>query len=269
MSLQKKHNYQGHPYHLVDISPWPFFAGLSALNLTVGFVCYLHGYGDFLFKLGIFNILSVMFVWWRDVIRESTFEGQHTKKVQEGLKLGFLLFIVSEIMFFFAFFWAFFHFSLTPSIFIGGVWPPMGLTVLNPWKIPLLNTILLVTSGVTLTLAHHAIIYGNKDLAVKALIATVTIAGFFTYLQYNEYASAPFSISTTVYGSVFYMLTGLHGAHVLIGTLFLTTCLFRLYFNHFTRERHTGFETAAWYWHFVDIVWILLYIIVYLWGSYF
>jgi len=253
----------------VDSSPWPFFAGLSALILTVGFVSYVHGFGDFLFKLGIFNLLAVMFVWWRDVIRESTFEGQHTKQVQEGLKTGFLLFIVSEIMFFFAFFWAFFYFAVNPSIFIGGVWPPMGLTILNPWKIPLLNTILLVSSGVTLTLAHHSIVYGSKDLAIKALLTTIGLALFFTLLQYYEYSNAPFSISTSSYGSAFYMLTGLHGFHVLIGTIFLTICLIRVYFNHFTRERHTGFETAAWYWHFVDIVWILLYIVVYIWGSYF
>lgn len=267
----RKLNKQIHGFHLVDPSPWPLTGAFSALMVTFGGVLYMHGYfgGSFLYKFGFLVLLFVIYCWWNDIVREATFEGQHTKRVQTGLKIGTILLIVSEIMFFVAFFWAFFHSSFNPTPAIGGVWPPAFIAILNPWKIPLLNTILLVTSGVTLTLAHHAIIYGNKDLAVKALIATVTIAGFFTYLQYNEYASAPFSISTTVYGSVFYMLTGLHGAHVLIGTLFLTTCLFRLYFNHFTRERHTGFETAAWYWHFVDIVWILLYIIVYLWGSYF
>jgi cytochrome c oxidase subunit 3 len=187
--------------------------------------------------------------------------------MQNFLKIGMILFITSEVVFFAAFFWAFFHSSFNPSIFLGGVWPPAFLTILNPWKIPLLNTIILLTSGATVTLAHHSIVWGSKDLAGKALTATVLLAIFFTYLQNIEYLNAPFSIYSSVYGSNFYMLTGFHGFHVIIGTTFLTICLIRLYFNHLTREHHFGFEAAAWYWHFVDVVWLFLFLSVYWWGS--
>jgi len=264
-----KRNNQKHPFHLVDPSPWPFLAALCALSITFGMVMYMHGYskGYFILTFGFTLLIVFSFLWWRDIIREGTFEGQHTNAVQTGLKMGVILFIVSEIMFFFAFFWAFFHFSFNPSIFLGGVWPPAFLSILNPWKIPLLNTILLISSGATITLAHHAIVLGSKDLAINGLIATIILAIVFTFLQGMEYYSAPFSISSSVYGSSFFMLTGFHGFHVIIGTTFLAVCLLRLFMNHFTREHHIGFEAAAWYWHFVDVVWLLLFVTVYLWGS--
>jgi len=264
-----KRNNQIHAFHLVDPSPWPLFSGVFALMLTFGFVLYMHGYkeGWFLFTFSFFSLKCVMYVWWRDVVRESTYEGQHTTTVQNGLKIGMLLFILSEIMFFVSFFWAFFHFSFNPSIFLGGVWPPVFLTILNPWKIPLLNTIILLTSGATVTLVHHSIVYGSKDLAIKGLIATILLAIFFTFLQDIEYVNAPFSIYNTVYGSVFFMLTGFHGFHVLIGTTFLFICLIRIYYDHLTKEHHFGFEAAAWYWHFVDVVWLFLFLTIYWWGS--
>lgn len=260
---------QTHGFHIVNPSPWPFFSGLSALATMFGFVMYMHGYsiGSLLYKFGFLLILCMMFFWWRDIVREATFEGQHTKDVQTSVKLGVILFIVSEIMFFFAFFWAFFHFSFNASIFIGGVWPPAFLTILNPWKTPLLNTIVLLTSGATVTIAHHAIIWGSKELSIKALSATIVLAIFFTFLQSIEYSTAPFSIYNTAYGSVFYLLTGFHGFHVLIGTIFLFICESRVYFNHLTKEHHLGFEAAAWYWHFVDVVWLFLFLTVYWWGS--
>jgi len=262
-------NNQQHSFHLVDPSPWPLIAALSALMLTFGGVMYMHGYlhGSFLLSLGFYMILIIMFVWWRDVVREGTYEGQHTFKVQSGLRLGMILFIVSEIMFFFAFFWAFFHSSFNPSIAIGGVWPPTFLTVLNPWKIPFLNTIILLTSGATVTWAHHSIVWGSKYQGCIALLNTLFLAVIFTALQAFEYVTAPFSISDTVYGSTFYMATGFHGFHVFVGTCFLFVCLVRLYLNHFTREHHFGFEAAAWYWHFVDVVWLFLFITIYWWGS--
>jgi cytochrome c oxidase subunit 3 len=262
-------NNQKHGFHLVDPSPWPMLSGFSALILTFGFVLYMHGFtgGSFLFKWGFLMLLFMMYFWWRDVIREGTFLGEHTSKVQIGLKIGVVLFIISEIMFFFSFFWAFFHFSFNPSIFIGGVWPPAFLTILNPWKIPLLNTIILLSSGATLTLAHYALVYGSKDSAAKALLYTIILAIIFTYLQKIEYFNAPFYIYSSVYGSIFYMLTGFHGFHVLVGSTFLIICLIRLYFNHFTKEHHFGFEAAAWYWHFVDVVWLFLFLVVYWWGS--
>jgi len=262
-------NNQRHGFHLVDPSPWPFVAAFSALMLTFGGVLYMHGYsgGNFLWQFGLSMILFMMFVWWRDIIREGTFEGQHTYIVQIGLRMGMLLFIVSEIMFFFAFFWAFFHSSFNPSITLGGVWPPFFLTILDPWKIPLLNTVILLTSGATVTWAHHSIVWGSKYQASIALINTVLLAIVFTSLQAFEYVTAPFCISDSVYGSTFYMATGFHGFHVFVGTCFLAVCLVRLYFNHFTREHHFGFEAAAWYWHFVDVVWLFLFITIYWWGS--
>jgi cytochrome c oxidase subunit 3 len=170
-------------------------------------------------------------------------------------------------MFFVAFFWAFFHFSFNPSIVLGGVWPPVFLSILSPWKIPLLNTIILLTSGATVTLAHHSIVDGEKENAGIALAFTVFLAMIFTYLQKIEYVNAPFSIYNTVYGSTFFMLTGFHGFHVLVGTIFLSVCLIRLFYNHLTTEHHFGFEAAAWYWHFVDVVWLFLFLTVYWWGS--
>ncbi len=264
-----KRNNQRHSFHLVDPSPWPLIASFSALMLTVGATMYMHGYvgGGVLMQTGFCMILFMMFCWWRDIIREGTFEGQHTKSVQTGLRMGVLLFIVSEIMFFFAFFWAFFHSSFNPNLAIGGVWPPAYITTLDPWQIPLLNTCLLLSSGASVTWAHHAIVGGSKFQASIALIITVVLAVIFTGLQGFEYATAPFTISDGVYGSCFYLATGFHGFHVIIGTLFLMVCFFRLYLNHFTREHHFGFEAAAWYWHFVDVVWLFLFITVYWWGS--
>jgi cytochrome c oxidase subunit 3 len=269
MSLKKNYYSQIHGFHLVDPSPWPLIAAFSALMLTFGGVMYMHGYncGNSLCIAGFVMILYVMFMWWRDIIREGTYEGQHTKIVQKGLRMGMILFIVSEIMFFFAFFWAFFHSSLNPNFYIGGVWPPMFLTILNPWKIPLLNTVILLTSGATVTWAHHSIVWGSKENAINALFGTIVLAIIFTALQGFEYITAPFTLSDSVYGSTFYMATGFHGFHVFVGTCFLTICLLRINFNHFTREHHFGFEAAAWYWHFVDVVWLFLFLTIYWWGS--
>jgi len=260
-------NNQKHGFHLVDPSPWPMSAAMSSLFLTFGTVLYLHGYSSFLVKLGFVMVLLSAYCWWRDVVREATFEGQHTRVVQSGLKMGVLLFIVSEIMFFVAFFWAFFHSSFNPSPAIGGVWPPAFITTLDPWKIPLLNTILLLSSGASVTWAHHSIVLGSKKDAMLALCVTVTLASIFSALQAYEYLTAPFTIADGIYGSTFYMATGFHGAHVFIGTIFLSVCLVRVALNHFTKEHHFGFEAAAWYWHFVDVVWLFLFISIYWWGS--
>jgi len=237
--------------------------------LTFGFVMYFHGYsgGGFLWKLGISMILFMMFCWWRDIVREGTIEGQHTHSVQTGLRIGVILFILSEVMFFFAFFWAFFHSSFNPNPAIGGIWPPSFLVTLNPWKLPLWNTIILLSSGATVTWAHHSIVYGDKEQASLALILTIVLAVIFTAVQGLEYFHAPFTISDSVYGSTFFMATGFHGFHVIIGTTFLAVCLMRLHLDHFTREHHFGFEAAAWYWHFVDVVWLFLFVTIYWWGS--
>ena len=258
-----------HPFHLVDPSPWPLFASIGAFAATSGGVMYFHGYsgGGLLHITGMATIIYTMYVWWRDIVREGTFEGQHTYMVQQGLRQGVLLFIVSEIMFFFAFFWAFFDASIKPAIVLGGVWPPDGLEILNPWGVPLLNTVILLTSGATVTWAHHGIVAGAKKSSQIGLFLTIILAAIFTGLQVLEYLESPFTISDGVYGSTFFMATGFHGFHVFIGTCFLTVCLLRLNLNHFTREHHFGFEAAAWYWHFVDVVWLFLFVTVYWWGS--
>jgi cytochrome c oxidase subunit 3 len=260
---------QRREFHLVNSSPWLFISAIGALTMIFGGVLYMHGYvsGSFLYKFGIVIVIFMMYSWWRDVVREGTFESQHTLTVQKGLKLGMLLFIISEIMFFFAFFWGFFHSSFNPSIFIGAVWPPIGLIVLDTWKIPFLNTLILLTSGASVTWAHNAIILGEKKSSCSSLLITVFLAVIFTLLQYMEYITAPFHISDSVYGSTFYMTTGFHGFHVFIGTCFLTIGAIRLYFNHFTTFQHFGFEAAAWYWHFVDIVWLFLFFTIYWWGG--
>jgi cytochrome c oxidase subunit 3 len=262
-------NIQKHSFHLVDPSPWPIIAAFSAFMLTFGSVLYMHGYfgGSFLLRFGFLMILFMMFCWWGDVVREGTFEGQHTLKVQSGLRIGMLLFIISEIMFFFAFFWAFFHSSFNPSIAIGGVWPPAFLIILDPWKIPYLNTIILLSSGASITWSHYSIILGSKTHSLISLFITIFLAVIFTGLQGLEYVTAPFTISDGIYGSTFYMATGFHGFHVVVGTCFILVCLIRLYLNHFTRTHHFGFEAAAWYWHFVDVVWLFLFITIYWWGS--
>ena len=259
---------QKHPFHIVDPSPWPLIASLGAFYTLFGFTMYIHFYenGFLLFSLGLFLLIGTMAIWWRDVIREATFEGHHTSYVRKGIKLGMLLFIASEVMLFFAFFWAFFHASLNPTIEIGCVWPPKGIIAINPWHVPLLNTFVLITSGAFITWSHYAILAGYRKDSIEALIYTIGLALYFTLLQYYEYSVAQFNISDSVYGSVFYMTTGLHGSHVIIGTLFLIVCLYRLINNHFTVNHHVGFECAAWYWHFVDIVWIFVYFFIYWWG---
>jgi cytochrome c oxidase subunit 3 len=220
-----------------------------------------------LFQSGFLLTLYVMYTWWRDVIREATFEDQHTVAVQKGLRLGMILFIVSEVMFFFAFFWAFFHSSLAPVYNIGGVWPPKAITTMDTYTIPLTNTFFLLTSGATVTWAHHALVARAKKQALLALLLTLTLATLFTCLQGLEYVEAAFNISDGIYGSCFYMATGFHGFHVFVGTIALLVSFIRIVFNHFTNHHHFGFESAIWYWHFVDVVWLFLFINVYWWGN--
>ena len=258
-----------HAYHIVDPSPWPFYTGFSALFITFGLVRYRHGFsrGLLVFFIGFFGIIINVTFWWRDVVREATFEGQHTVAVQVGLRMGMILFIVSEIRLFFAFFWAYFHSSLNPAPSIGAVWPPKGITAMDPWIIPLLNTGLLLSSGASLTWSHSALLGSRLNEATLSITITVILATIFTLFQLFEYLSASFTMSDGVYGSVFYMLTGLHGFHVIVGTAFLLVARYRIVSQHYTVSAHIGYEAAAWYWHFVDVVWIFLFIVVYVWGD--
>jgi cytochrome c oxidase subunit 3 len=206
-------------------------------------------------------------VWWRDVLRESVFLGHHTICVRKGLMLGMVLFILSEVMLFAGVFWAFAHASLTPTIDIGAVWPPRGIAVLDPFAVPFLNTCILLTSGASITWAHHAIIIGKRKETLAAMAVTIGLALIFTALQAFEYLTASFTISDSVYGSCFYLLTGLHGAHVIVGTLFLAVTLVRAHLSQLRPSHHLGFELAALYWHFVDVVWLIVFTVVYYWGS--
>jgi len=263
MSLQK------HPFHLVDVSAWPLFAAIGAFSATFGGVNYFHGYegGGLTCALGIVIIMYSMFVWWRDVITEATFEGHHTLTVQGSMRYGMILFIVSEVMFFLAFFWAFFHSSLAPTIDVGAVWPPKGIEVLDAWHIPLLNTVILLSSGATVTWTHHAILAGLRQQAIISLVLTLILGVAFTGFQVVEYFEAPFNLNDGIYGSCFFMATGFHGFHILIGSIFLLVCLGRIMLNHFNKYHHFGFEAAALYWHFVDVVWLFLFVCIYWWGG--
>jgi heme/copper-type cytochrome/quinol oxidase subunit 3 len=267
--MNKKLNNQIHPFHLVDPSPWPLLGYLGALSATTGGVMWFHDYsgGGFLLSSGLTIIVSVMAFWWRDIIREQSFEGHQTLKVEEGMRMGMLLFITSEIMFFVAFVWDLFYSSINQDASIGAVWPPVDIEVFNPWEVPLLNTLILLSSGATVTVCHNALITGDRSMAIRSLIATVILATTFTGFQAFEYIHASFDISDGIYGSCFYMATGFHGFHVFVGTCFLAVCLYRIYDYHFTRENHFGFEAAAWYWHFVDVVWLFLFVAVYWWGG--
>lgn len=258
--------HSNHTFHLVDYSPWPLTGAIGAFTTVAGLVKWFHQYDINLFFLGNVIVLLTIYQWWRDVSREGTFQGLHTYSVTIGLRWGIILFIVSEIFFFISFFWAFFHRSLSPAIELGSIWPPIGIVPFNPFQIPLLNTAILLASGVTVTWAHHSLISRNHSQTTQGLLFTVILGIYFSILQAYEYVEAPFTIADAVYGSTFYIATGFHGLHVLIGTTFLLVCLIRHLNYHFSSEHHFGFEAAAWYWHFVDVVWLFLYISIYWWG---
>nr|AWN56317.1 cytochrome c oxidase subunit 3 [Nephaspis sp. DPP-2018] len=258
---------KNHPFHLVDISPWPLLGSLSVMISMMGLIKWFHNFKINLLILGMIMVFLIMFQWWRDVTRESTFQGNHSLKVSMGLRMGMILFIVSEVFFFISFFWSFFHNSLSPNIELGMIWPPKSISPFNPIQIPLLNTLILLTSGFTVTWAHHSLMENNFKQTFQSLSITVYLGMLFTFLQMVEYMEAPFSISDSIYGSSFFMATGFHGLHVIIGSLFLMFMLLRLNLNHFSMIHHLGFEMAAWYWHFVDVVWLFLYISIYWWGS--
>jgi len=262
-------NSQGHPFHLVDPSPWTIISSIGAFSLTSGSVMWFHSFvgGGFLLFFGLSMIISMMVFWWRDVVREGAFEGNHNSFVEMNLRLGMVLFIASEVMFFFAFFWGFFYSSINPAIEVGAIYPPVEIVTFNAWEVPLANTLILLTSGSTVTLCHNSIITGDRTYAIISLIMTILLAILFTVFQVFEYMHASFTVSDSIYGSTFFLATGFHGFHVLIGTFFLTVCLFRVINNQFTREHHFGFEAAAWYWHFVDVVWLFLFLSVYWWGG--
>ena len=261
---------KNHDYHILPPDQWPLIGATAALALFGGAVMWMHAnpYGKFVFALGALGVIVTMYSWWANVIREGK-SGDHTPVVQLHLRYGMILFIASEVMFFVAWFWAFFSSSLFPSAMeaVGGQWPPKGVEVLDPFGFPLLNTMILLCSGTTVTWAHHALIHGDREGLKKGLIATILLGMLFTSIQAYEYIHAPFAFKGNIYGATFFMATGFHGFHVLVGTIFLIVCLLRAQKGDFTPRAHFGFEAAAWYWHFVDVVWLFLFVSIYVWGG--
>src|SRR5512139_694038 len=273
---------KNHDYNILPPDEWPLIGAFSALALTGGGVMWMHDnpYGKFVFLLGLLGVLITMFSWWGNVIREGK-AGDHTPVVQLHLRYGMILFIASQVMFFVAWFWAFFSSALFPaplevvegaaSLVTDGSlvaqWPPKGIEVLDPFGFPLLNTFILLCSGTTVTWAHHALIHGDREGLKRGLWCTILLGLLFTSIQAYEYIHAPFGFKGNIYGATFFMATGFHGAHVIIGTIFLIVCLVRAYKGDFTPKQHFGFEAAAWYWHFVDVVWLFLFVSIYVWGG--
>ena len=262
MSAEKKHD-----YHLVDPSPWPIYTSFACLVLAIGAIFYMHNGISWGMYLGLALLIYGAYMWFRDVVIEAEHQGHHTPVVQIHHRYGMTLFIASEVMFFVAWFWAYFNASLFPTEAVGGTWPPPDITTFDPWDIPLINTLVLLLSGTTVTWAHHAMLENDRKGLVNGLILTVFLGFFFSCLQAYEYHHASFTIDGNIYGATFYMATGFHGFHVIVGTIFLAVCLFRSMRGHSNSEHHFGFEAAAWYWHFVDVVWLFLFAAIYIWGS--
>jgi cytochrome c oxidase subunit 3 len=266
-----------HDYHLVEPSPWPVVGSVAAFISAVGAISWMHhldSAAPIVFGVGFIGILYTMIGWWRDVTREAEYGGFHTRVVQISHRYGMILFIASEVMFFVAWFWAYFNTALFPhdmqdiarTTLLGGTWPPKGIETFDPWHLPLLNTLILLTSGTTVTWAHHALLENDREGLKWGLICTVVLGATFTCVQAFEYSHAHFAFSGHIYGATFFMATGFHGFHVLIGTCFLIVCLARALKGHFTPTHHLGFEFAAWYWHFVDVVWLFLFACIYVYG---
>jgi len=266
---------KNHDYHILPPDIWPFIGAMSGLTFFTGLVTYMHQ--DFfgsawhvIVALGVAGLIATFFGWFSKIVNEAH-AGDHTPVVQLHMRYGMILFIASEVMFFVGWFWSWFDFALFPSSMaevVGGVWPPESIEeVINPFDLPLLNTLILLCSGTTVTWAHHSLIHGDREGLKKGLWATILLGILFSSIQAYEYAAAPFGFGGNTYSSAFYMATGFHGFHVIVGTIFLIVCLVRTYKGHFTPKQHFGFEAAAWYWHFVDVVWLFLFVTVYVWGG--
>ncbi|MBU6184322.1 MAG: cytochrome c oxidase subunit 3 [Rickettsiales bacterium] len=267
---------QQHPFHLVELSPWPILTAFSLLFVTLGVVFLMHGHSmaEYFSIFGGGAVIFCSYHWWKDVIKEGRVGHHHTEKVRMGLRIGMALFILSEAMFFFGFFFSFFLARFFPAGILEGLWvtgeglwPPKGIQTFDPWDIPFMNTLILLLSGTTVTWAHYAITQNDQRNSVMALGITVLLGIAFTTFQAYEYHHAAFKLTDGIYAANFYLATGFHGLHVIIGTIFLTVCYFRAKKGHFIGGNgHLGFEFAAWYWHFVDVVWLFLFVFVYVLG---
>ena len=266
MTEVTRSGFQAHPFHLVSPSPWPLYTCIALLTLTLSGVLTMHAftYANYFLISALLTVNFSMSFWWRDVISEGTYLGNHTLAVQRGLNTGIALFIVSEGLFFLSIFWAYFHHCLMPLPVLGGYWPPTGIEAINAYELPLLNTVILLSSGVVITYAHHSLIQGNRNAVLNGILLCILLAAIFTILQRLEYSVSAFTLSDGIYGSLFYFSTGFHGFHVIIGTAFIAVGFWRVLAYHLTDHHHTGLESSILYWHFVDIVWIFLFLSVYL-----
>ena len=261
---------KNHDFHILPPSSLPFIVSVSTFVMLFGAVLFMKGITPWMFFIGLVGVLYVMYAWWANVVHEGQ-SGDHTPVVRIGLRYGVILFIMSEAMFFVAWFWSFFKAAMYPMgpnyPAVDGVWPPEGIITFDPWHLPFINTLILLCSGFACTWAHHALSHENnrKDL-VWGLTLSVILGVFFTVLQVYEYTHAAFGFAGNIYGANFFMATGFHGFHVVVGTIFLLVCLIRANKGHFTPKQHVGFEAAAWYWHFVDVVWLFLFAAIYVWG---
>nr|WHU54554.1 cytochrome c oxidase subunit 3 [Chelonus munakatae] len=249
-------------FFLLTFSPWPLLLSLNLMIFMMGFINFLMKYDIMMMFIGFMMIFLIIFQWWRDVIRESIFLGGHSFKMMMGMKFGMIMFILSEIMFFISFFWSYFHGYLSPVIEIGLLWCPKMIYMFNPFSVPLFNTMILLSSGMSITLCHMKMINGEKNM-IYLLMLTIFLGMLFSFMQLNEYKESMFMISDSMYGSIFYMLTGFHGIHVLIGTVFLIIMFFRFIHYELSMNFHLGFEFCSWYWHFVDVIWLILYFLLY------
>nr|ALO64675.1 cytochrome c oxidase subunit III [Lasioglossum fulvicorne] len=253
-----------HPFHMVTISPWPLMSSWSILNILLSVIYWFNFKNFYLMLFNFMILIMILFQWWRDVVRESTMQGYHSLNVLKLLKFGMILFIISELFFFISFFWTYLHCAIAPNIEIGMMWPPKNIIMFNPYDIPLLNSIILISSGFTISWSHN-LLTNNKNYSTIPLMLTIILGIYFSFIQMIEYLEAPFTFNDSIFGSIFFMATGFHGLHVMLGVMFLTTSLIRMNMNHFSKIHHFNFEAATWYWHFVDIIWLILYILIYWW----
>lgn len=269
MTNKVRGHLQLHPYHLVGPSPWPIFTSFSLMSLALNLGLNFHGYmnNNYFILLSIVTILYSMTLWFKDIIAESTYLGDHTLAVKKGIMQGFLLFVVSEILIFASLFWSYLHSALNPTVELGMTWPPTGIEAISPAELPLLNTIILLASGATITYAHHALLNGNRVNTLYGFTYSTVLIILFVALQGLEYKFAPFTIADSVYGSAFFSTTGLHGLHMIMLAIMLLVCTFRVYNYDFTNSSHVFAETSILYLHVLDVIWLFIYIVMYWWGS--
>nr|YP_009987562.1 cytochrome c oxidase subunit III [Perkinsiella saccharicida]QBZ38035.1 cytochrome c oxidase subunit III [Perkinsiella saccharicida] len=258
---------KNHPFHLVTKSPWPILSSFSLMTTLIALINLFNMKQMNFLLISMLTLNLNLYQWWRDVKRESSLSGDHTYIVKKMIKLGMILFIISEIMFFLSFFWSFFHSSLAPSFELGMKWPPKGIQPFNPMEIPLLNTIILVSSGASITWAHQSMLTTKFKQSVKSMTITILLGVYFSFLQWWEYLNSTFTITDSTFGSTFFLTTGFHGIHVIIGTIFIFTALESVVNFKSNLINHLSMELSAWYWHFVDVVWLFLYLIMYWWNK--